>query len=404
MLLALAWKNIWRNKKRSLIVVIAITFGLWGGLLSGAIMMGMGESMIKSAISRDLAHIQIHKMHYNRDKLITNYIPNSKEILSQLNQSGKVKAVSPRTLIYGMAASPESSFGIRIVGIDPQKAKQVTDIHEKIVKGSYFDSERKNQCVIGQKLAKRLNLKIRSKVILSFEGLEEDIKYLACRVTGIYDTESSQFDETNLYVRQSDLLRILESEAIYHEIAILLNSTRLIDPFRDQLKADYSSLQIQSWNELAPDLEFLSVTMQNFTYLFVAIILFALLFGITNTMLMSVVDRIRELGVLIAIGMKKFKVFIMILLETILLSLTGGILGIIIGGLSIVYFNFAGINLTAFSASLEGFGASAILYPFLPTVMYIIMTIMIIVAANFAALLPAWKAIQLQPSEAIRTY
>ena len=102
--------------------------------------------------------------------------------------------------------------------------------------------------------------------------------------------------------------------------------------------------------------------------------------------------------------MKKIKVFIMILFETIFLSLTGGIFGIAIGGITISYFNIAGMDLSAFSASLESFGSSAMLYPFLPTIMYLVLTMMIIVAANFAALLPAWKATNLQPSEAIRTY
>jgi putative ABC transport system permease protein len=404
MLVSLAWKNIWRNKKRSIIVIVSIMFGLWGGLFSGAVFMGMSESMIESAVNRDLGHIQIHKMNYARDKLIKNYIPYSNQILAELNQSIEVKAVSPRTLIYGMAASPASSFGVKIIGIDPQRAKEVTSIYEKIIDGDYFESDRKNQLIIGQKLAKRLNLKIRSKVVLSFEGLQEDIKYLACRVSGIYKTESAQFDETNVYLRQSDMLRALESEPIYHEIAIRLKSTDHISAFDAQLKSEYSSLQVQTWKELAPDLDFVAVMMQNFTYLFVAIILFALLFGITNTMLMSVMDRIHELGMLIAIGMKKIKVFTMILFETIFLSLTGGILGIAIGALSITYFKMNGFDLSAFSASLESFGSSAMLYPFLPTIMYLMLTIMIIVAANFAAMLPAWKATHLQPAEAIRTY
>lgn len=404
MLISLAWKNIWRNKKRSIIVIISIMFGLWGGLFSGAVFMGMSESMIESAVKRDLGHIQIHKMNYARDKLIKNYIPYSNQILAELNRSIEVKAVSPRTLIYGMAAAPASSFGVKIIGIDPQKAKKVTSIHEKIIDGDYFKSDRKNQIIIGQKLAKRLNLKIRSKVILSFEGLQEDIKYLACRVSGIYKTESAQFDETNVYLRQSDMLRVLESTPIYHEIAIRLKSTDQIPAFDAQLKSKYSSLQVQTWKELAPDLDFVAVMMQNFTYLFVAIILFALLFGITNTMLMSVMDRIHELGMLIAIGMKKIKVFTMILFETVFLSLTGGILGIAIGALTITYFKMNGFDLSAFSASLESFGSSAMLYPFLPTIMYLMLTIMIIVAANFAAMLPAWKATHLRPAEAIRTY
>ena len=420
MILALAWKNIWRNKKRSLIVIISIMFGLLGGLFSGAVFMGMSESMVESAVNRDLGHIQIHKMNYDRDKLIKNYIPNSAQILNELKQYDEIKAVSPRTLIYGMAASPASSYGVKINGIDPQKAKQVTKIYEKIIEGDYFKSERKNQIVIGQKLAKRLNLKIRSKVILSFEGIQEDIKYLACRVVGIYKTESAQFDETHVYVRQTDLYRSLaretdeplqtaqtwdfEKKPIYHEIAIRLKSPDLIPALDAKLKSKFSSLQVQTWEELVPGIVFVKTMFQQFTYLFVAIILFALLFGITNTMLMSVMDRIRELGMLIAIGMKKIKVFTMILLETIFLSLTGGILGIIVAAITIHYFNINGFDLSGFSASLESFGSSAMLYPFLPAVMYIILTIMIIVSANFAAILPAWKAMHLQPSEAIRTY
>ena len=121
-------------------------------------------------------------------------------------------------------------------------------------------------------------------------------------------------------------------------------------------------------------------------------------------MLMSVVDRIRELGVLIAIGMKKGKVFVMIVMEAIFLSLTGGFCGIGVGILTITYFGKTGIDLTAISVSLESFGATAILYPFLPAMMYMVLTIMIVIAANIAALLPAWKATHLVPSEAIRTY
>ena len=119
---------------------------------------------------------------------------------------------------------------------------------------------------------------------------------------------------------------------------------------------------------------------------------------------MSVVDRIREFGVLLAIGMKKGRVFVMIVLETVLLSFTGGIIGTLISVLSIAYFAGNGMDLSAIAASLESFGASTMLYPFLPMAMYVVLTIMIIVAANIAALLPAWKAMHLVPSEAIRTY
>ncbi len=404
MLLSLAWKNIWRNKKRSLIIIAAITFGLWGGIFSSAIMVGMMESMVETAISRDLSHIQMHKNDYDKDKDVRNFIPDGINVLDNIRSVKGIQAASGRTKIIGMAASPSSSYGVEIIGIVPEDSKQVTDIYANVIEGSYFKSDRKNPILIGRKLAERLNLKLHSKVVLSFQNLEGGIAYIACRIVGIFKTNSSQFDEMNVYVAQSDMFRILESDPIIHEIAIRSESVETIDLVRDNLLILFSNFQVESWEDMAPELAYLSQTTGIYMYIFVGIILFALLFGITNTMLMSVVDRIRELGVLIAIGMKKSKVFIMIVLESVLLSLTGGFCGIGVGVLTIAYYGNNGIDLTAISGSLESFGATTILYPFLPAMMYIILTIMIVIAANIAALLPAWKATHLVPSEAIRTY
>ena len=404
MIVSLAWKNIWRNKKRSLIITIAIAFGLWGGLFSGAVMMGMMESVVDTAINRDLSHIQIHKADYSKEKEIINYIPGGMHVLENIKKVDKVKAASGRTLINGMISSPTSSFGTKIVGINPEDAMQITDINKSLNDGVYFGEKYRNQIIVGKKLTERLNLKLRSKVVLSFQNLEGEITYIACRIVGIFKTASTLFDESNVYVQQKDLFRILESEPVFHEIAIKVENTEQIEPTAETIKSKYESLEIKTWSELAPEIAYLSETTEIYTYVFVAIILLALLFGITNTMLMSVVDRIREFGVLLAIGMRKGRVFVMIVLETILLSFTGGVIGTLISVISIAYFAGTGIDLTSIAASLESFGATTMLYPFLPLAMYIVLTIMIIIAANIAALLPAWKAMHLLPSEAIRTY
>ena len=403
MLFILAWKNIWRNKKRSMIVVLAITFGLWGGLFSGGVMMGMGESIVETSIKRNLAHIQLHHKDFKTEKNVTLAIPHARLIMDSLQQLPQVKAVCGRFIIEGMAASAISNFGVQITGIDPQAEIKVTDIHRKLIEGSYFAPGKRNQVIIGKKLAERLNLRVRSKLVLSFQGLEGEIINYACKVKGIFKTESAQFDQFYLYVPQNDLFRLLSTPSMIHEIAVRLNSASLTAKTKDIIQARYPTLLVQSWKEIAPELAFLSITMQSFTYLFVAIILCALLFGITNTMLMSVIDRIREFGVLIAVGMKKSKIFFMILLETILLSLTGGTGGIVIGGLTILYFSKTGIDLSFVAASLESFGASTMLYPYLPYAMYVILTLMIILAANVAAIFPALKAMKLQPAQAIRT-
>jgi len=404
MIATLAWKNTWRNKKRSIIIVLAIALGLWGSLLAGAIWMGWGESMVNTAIDRNLSHIQIHKNGFMRNRDITNFIPDGFRILKETQHIPGVKAVSGRTLIDAMAASPVSTFGVKIVGIVPAQAKKVTDIHSLLIEGTYFVGKTRNPIIIGKKLADRLDLKLHSKIVLSFQGLDGSLNYAACRIVGIYKTDSAFFDQSNVFMKQSDLFRLLNSKPIIHEIAIKTESSRVMPKVYDALKAKYAHLAVQTWKELAPDVALTSVAMEGYTYMFLGLILFALLFGITNTMLMAVMERVRELGVLIAVGMKKEMVFGMILLETVLLSITGGVAGIAIGGLSIAYFSYTGIDLFTFVSAKETFVTSTLIYPFLPIDMYIALLVMVVATAILSAVLPAWNAIHIQPSEAIRTY
>ncbi|NOX89043.1 MAG: ABC transporter permease [Calditrichaeota bacterium] len=404
MLLALAWKNIWRNKNRSLIVVLAIAFGLWGGLFSGGLMVSMGESMVNSAIDRDLAHIQIHNPRYDENNDIKQFIPDPEKVFAVLKKEPDILAFSARTRFLGMASSATSSYPVHITGIDPEQEKKVTTLSEKIIEGDYFVTEHGISIVIGKKLAKRLKLRLHSKMVLGFEGLNGDLINIACRVVGIYKTESSMFDEMNVFLNQKYLFDVLDTQPIYHEIAIRSPNAEVVAALTLKLKKQFPALKVESWKERAPEIAFISDLMIQYTYLFLVFILFAVLFGITNTMLMSVIDRIRELGMLIAIGMKRVKIFSMILLETLLLSFTGGLLGIILGMGTIAIFSHVGINLSVFEASLESFGSSSILYPVLPAEMYVILTILIVATANIAALMPAWKAIRLEPAKAIRSY
>ncbi len=404
MLLSLAWKNVWRNKKRSLIIIAAIAMGLWGSLFAGAVWMGWGESMVNSAINRDLAHIQIHQTDYLQDKIIRNFIPNGFQVLRASRQIPGVQAVSGRTLIEAMAASPVSTFGVKIVGIVPEQARQVTDIPARLISGNYFESNPQNPVVIGKKLADRLSLKLKSKIVLSFQGLDGTLNYVACRIVGIYKTDSGFFDESHVFMKQTDLFRLLNTSPILHEIAIRAENSKIMPTVFRAAKAQFPSLSVKTWKELAPQIAITSAAMESFTYMFIVIILFALFFGITNTMLMAVMERVRELGVLIAIGMKQRRIFSMILLETIMLSLTGGVIGFLFGAGTIAYTTQRGIDFSAFASGLESFGASTLVHPILPLGMYIALPIMVVVTAGISAILPAWKATHIQPADAVRTY
>lgn len=404
MLLSLAWRNIWRNKRRSLIIVAAIAVGLLCGLFTSAIMFGMGESLINTTIDRDLGHIQIHTKTFEDDKLLTDTIPSSIKILSEIKSQPDVIGASARLIIDGMISSATSSGGVRITGIQPQDEMKVTSVHNYIVAGKYFEADQSNQILIGFKLADNLGIKERSKVVLSFQGLDGTIIYGAFRVTGIFRTESTMFDRSTVFIREKDILSLLNSDPIYHEISVRANSVQSVDSIYANLQNNYSDLSVQTWKDLAPELKLMDEMIGLQLNIFLGVILFALLFGITNTMLMSVLERVREFGVLMAVGMKRRKVFSMIILETIMLSLFGGIIGMILASITVAYFGYAGINLSAFTAGFSEWGLSSILYPILPFSFYLSITIMILFTAVFSAIYPAIKAIRLKPATSIRTF
>lgn len=404
MLLILAWRNIWRNKRRSLIIIAAIAVGLLCGLFTSAIMFGMGESLINTTIDRDLGHIQIHTKSFEDDKLLSDTIPSAGNIVNNISQKPNVTGVSSRLIIEGMISSATSSGGVRVTGIQPQDEMKVTSVHNNIIVGKYFSDNIQNQILLGYKLAENLGLKEKSKVVLSFQGLDGSIIYGAFRVTGIFRTESTMFDRSTVFIKENDILSLIASQPICHEIVVRLNSSENVDSLYTNLAKSYDYLSVKSWKELAPELKLMDEMIGLQLSIFMGVILFALLFGITNTMLMSVLERVREFGVLMAIGMKRKKVFLMVILETITLAIVGGIVGMILAIITITYFGSAGINLSAFAAGLSEWGLGTILYPILPATFYLSITVMILLTAVFSAMYPAIKAIKLKPAKAIRTF
>ncbi len=404
MLFILAWRNIWRNKKRSAIIIAAITAGLSCGLFASAVMYGMYESLINSTIDRELGHIQIHSQKFEEEKILTDTIPEFKSVINEIKKLPDLEGLSTRVIIEGMCSSPTSSGGVRITGIIPEEERNVTTIENKIVEGNYLNSDGVSEAVVGKKLAEKLNVKLKSKIVLSFQDFDGNIIYGAFRVAGIYKTESSVFDQSVIFINQNELFNLLNSREFSHEIALRLKSFQQIDSVFIKLSQSLPQLSVKDWKLLAPEIKIYYDILDIQLYFFMGIILFALLFGITNTMLMSVIERIREIGILIALGMKRSKIFTMIIIETIALSFVGGFAGLIFGVFVIEIFSSTGINLSAFTEGLSQFSISAMLYPALPWSFYPVITLMILFSAIIAAIYPALKAIRLKPAKAIRTY
>ncbi len=212
------------------------------------------------------------------------------------------------------------------------------------------------------------------------------------------------FDEANVYVRNSDIgsLAGLDPGAA-HEIAILLNDNNNTEEATKIVSSLFPQLEVKDWQQISPEAGYLVSAMNQYMFIFLIIILVALCFGIINTMLMVILERVRELGMLMAIGMNKTKVFFMIMLETIYLSLTGGILGIFIGYMISKYFANKGIDLYFWKDAFSEIGYSTLVYPAIDGRTMFITTIMVIVTGVLSSLYPAYKALKLNPSEAIRS-
>ncbi len=405
MIFNISWKNIWRNKLRSLIIIAAIALGLFGGIFSMAVMNGMGKQRVRSAIQTQISNIQIHNPNFLKNKKLKYAINNSDSIIRIIKQYPTVKAVCKRTIVNAMASTAETGTGIVINGINPEQEIKVTDISKKLIAGNYFTKHKKHPIIISEKLAKKLKAKIRSKIVITSQNNKGNLIGGAFRVIGIFKTSDSFFDETNVFVLNKDLDKLVyENPKDYksHEIAILLFNDENTKQLAKELKLKFKNLSIQTWAESQPDLNMISSLMDTTSYLFLSIILLALTFGIINTMLMAVFERTHEFGMLMAIGMPKNKVFNMVMSETILLSIIGAAIGTLISLLNIFYFHIYGINLSIVSKGLSSFGIDSIIYPEVNSSFYLIFSIMIVCTAILASIYPAIKALSNKPVEALR--
>lgn len=404
MISSFAWRNLWRNKLRSSVIISAVTLGIFSGIFLIAFTNGMVNDRIKSIIGIEMAHIQIHQPGFMDNNQFDLLIMNADSIVSEVNATPNVVAASKRIIINSMVASAQTGTGVKISGVDPLDEIKVANLHKKIIEGKYLDSTGKNSIIIGKSLAQKLKVGLKNKVIITVQDINKNITGGAFRIVGIYETDNLMFDEANVYVRNSDICKLTGIDsAAAHEVAVLLNDNNNTESATKIISAGFPELEVKNWQQLSPEAGYLVSAMNQYMYIFIVIILLALSFGIVNTMLMVIMERVRELGMLMAIGMNRIRVFKMIMLETVFLSLTGGVLGIIVGYFVSKYFEHNGINLNFWKDAFAELGYSTLIFPIIDSKTMIITTIMVIIAGILSSLYPAYKALKLNPSEAIRS-
>jgi ABC-type antimicrobial peptide transport system permease subunit len=251
---------------------------------------------------------------------------------------------------------------------------------------------------------KALDYRIRSKIQITIPDREGNLIQGIFRVCGIYKTSNTGFDQTAVFVNAGELAKLYGgNDILTHEIAILLNNIDDAEIVKEKLNHIPGDNSIMTWKELAPDAAMMNDFIIMYYFIFIGIILLALAFGIINTMLMAILERTRELGMLMAIGMNRRRIFKMIMLETLFLTAVGAGTGMLSGWSVAKILGKTGIHFAGWGEGFEAIGFAARVYPVITAQFLIFTTLMVIATAIISSIWPARKALNLNPVEALRT-
>lgn len=405
LLLKLAWRNIWRNKRRSILTLLAIIFATLSAIAMRGIQLGTYEESIKHAVEQFSGYIQIQPKSYKKNPSLNKTVKLDHEIRSYFDNSQLVKGYAERIVADGLISYKDNSFGAAIFGIVPDQESKTTRIIERVNKGEFFESDTSNEIVIGYKLLQNLNAEIGDEVVVLAQGYDGTLGNLKFKIVGTVKLGSYEFDAMAVFMglkTSQELLMMYGKSSI---AAISLTSLDNMPEVKSELQnyVDPENEVVLAWQEVMPELEqFISLdNISGIFFLFILVIIVA--FGILNTLLMSVTERFNEFGVTLAIGMKQSKLVILILLETIFLSFVGVIIGDLIG---------FGINtyLTANPIMFEGELKSLYEeYGFLPIIkssieanIFITTSIGVVLISLLASIYPIIKTYKLEPLKGIR--
>jgi len=397
---SLSWRNIWRNRVRSGVLLTAIALGLFAGTYLSSLMTGWQLSAVNDDIASNLSHFQIHNPDFlaNGDVAATFQ---KQDVVAALQQSGIEANISCRLKLNGMLASANNAVGVAAKGVFNDEELCVSNINTFIPDslGAFLPDDARMPLVISRKIADKLKARLRSKLVFTFQDANGDMQSLAFRVAGIFRTNNGMFDESAAFVRYNDVFPATGlPDGAVHEAAITVANLDACDDLSPRIKALFPNLKTEDWRELNPMLSMSFGMIDLFAVIIISLFLFALAFGIINTMLMAVLERQREISMLRAIGMSKGRIFKMLMLETLFITLFGSIVGIVVALLVVLPSLHSGLDLTPLMGDdFVDWGYSSVIYPSLDPKMFLEIILLVILTGILSALWPARKATATQP-------
>ena len=400
-LVRLAWRNLWRNHRRTLIMLAAITLGVWAMIFMTALMRGMVSQMVADGISALPGHVQVHHPDYRDDPSIANLIPvTDTELSARFEDAGFVKWAS-RVRVPAVITSEYESRGLTLLGIDPDSERDLTFVDYDAVEGRFLNSSDDAGVVIGKKLASTLNTQIGKRIVLMSQDPDNDIADRGFRVVGLFEANVQSFEENYLFAGKATVQKMLRIGDQVSEFVVLGDDYRDVEAeFEKVSQLVDGNVEVKRWFELDPYLGTMLGVMDGFVLVWIVVIFLALSFGLVNTLVMAVFERVREIGLMLALGMKPINILGQIIVESLLLLAIGLAMGSALAWATVQPIK-DGIDVSIVGEGMDMWGMSSVLYPELLLSDVVLANVVVLVLGFLASLSPAWRASRYEPIEAI---
>jgi len=404
----LAWRNLWRNRRRTWLTASAIAFSTTLLVAWVPLQFGVYELMIDASLAMFPGHAQIQSPGYLDKPKIRNTIENAETLAGELRNSDQYKGTSVRAQAFVLLSSGTRSYGAQIVGVEPEYEGDTSSIPGLMKQGRYLSNINAHEIVIGSSLANNLGVKPGDELTLLGSGKDGSVAAAILPVTGTFKSGSNDLDRFFSEIPLHTFQDIFSMGSSAHTIVVVGDKVEEQPQLLAMLKqvvAGRDGLVVVGWEELMPGLmEGIQIDKVS-GFIFQGILMAILIFSILNTFLMSILERTREFGLMLALGSRPGRIAGLLMLESALLTLIGLAIGMIIGSALVYWAHIEGFAYPGMEELAEQYNMPGLsrIYPQLKVVNFLLGPVVIFVATNIVAWLPILRIRKLEPVEAMRT-
>ncbi|NMB37491.1 MAG: ABC transporter permease [Bacteroidales bacterium] len=361
----MAFRNIFRRKGRSTLLITIVTVAVFAASFVVALVNGWAKGVFMEYIDMQTSHLQIHTKGFSTSNDISGFM-DRRVIQATLSGIKEVDYVSYRLKTNALVSTAQTSSGLTLIGVDKEEEIMVSSIYKSIESGdgSYFDNDILRPIIISKRTAEKLNVNLRSKIIVSFQDSSGEIQKVLFRVGGFFQTHTKSFDNMTAFVQFSDLMPYLNlPDVAVHEVALVLNDLEECDDVKQKITQLLPDYEVKKWNEVLPLLQLISAWHRLASFLFLVLFFIALGLSTSNFMMMSVVERKGEFRMLNKVGMSGSRIASMIIIETLFTTFIATFLGLALSVIAVSISSQSGIDFTFLFDNQSGYGFGTIVYP-----------------------------------------